>query len=197
MDPGLQIAATGMLAEQVRQDQLTNDLSNASTPGYKPDQSSQSSFGQLLLTNTSTGQTIGLLDTGVQIGRTVTDMTPAPLQQTGHPLDFGIAGDRLLRRPYRPGGPLHPRRAVQRRTPAACSSTRTATRSSARPAAPITRRRQRHRAGELRSASSTSRTPSSRATTSSPARRPGKATGIVQSGSSRDPASTRPRRWST
>jgi flagellar basal-body rod protein FlgF len=37
MDPGLYIAAAGMVAEQVRQDQLTNDLSNASTPGYKTD----------------------------------------------------------------------------------------------------------------------------------------------------------------
>ena len=33
-----------MLAEQVRQDQLTNDLANAATPGYKPDRSVQSSF---------------------------------------------------------------------------------------------------------------------------------------------------------
>ncbi len=92
MDPGLQIAATGMLAEQVRQDQLTNDLANASTPGYKADQSSQASFGQLLLENTSTRKQIGVLDTGVQIDRTVTDMTPAALQQTNEPLDFGIGG---------------------------------------------------------------------------------------------------------
>ncbi len=92
MDPGLQIAATGMLAEQVRQDQLTNDLANASTPGYKPDQSSQSSFDQLLLENSSTRKQVGVLDTGVQISRTVTDLTPAPLQPTKDPLDFGIAG---------------------------------------------------------------------------------------------------------
>jgi len=37
MDLGLYIAATGMVAEQTRQDQLSNDLANASTPGYKPD----------------------------------------------------------------------------------------------------------------------------------------------------------------
>lgn len=92
MDPGLQIAATGMLAEQVREDQLTNDLSNASTPGYKPDESSQGNFSQLLLTNMSTGQPVGTLATGVQIDRTVTDLAPNPLQSTGQPLDFGIAG---------------------------------------------------------------------------------------------------------
>ncbi len=56
MDVGLYIAASGMQAEQVRQDQLSNDLSNASTPGYKTDQSPQQSFGSLLLANTATGQ---------------------------------------------------------------------------------------------------------------------------------------------
>ena len=81
-----------MLAEQVRQDQLSNDLANASTPGYKPDQSDQQSFGALLLANTSTGQTIGTLNTGVRIDRTVTDTAPAALNPTGQPLDFGIAG---------------------------------------------------------------------------------------------------------
>jgi flagellar basal-body rod protein FlgF len=92
MDVGLYIAASGMLAEQVRQDQLTNDLANASTPGYKQDRSVQSSFPSLLLANASTGQRIGSLGTGVTISKIVTDMTPAPLQQTGQPLDFAVEG---------------------------------------------------------------------------------------------------------
>jgi len=92
MDPGLYIAASGMLAEQVRQSQLANDLSNASTAGYKPDQAEQQSFGALLLSNTSTGQQIGTINTGVRIDRVVTDTSPAALNQTGQPLDFGISG---------------------------------------------------------------------------------------------------------
>jgi flagellar basal-body rod protein FlgF len=92
MDPGLYIAASGMLAEQVRQDQLANDLANASTPGYKADHSNQQSFGALLLSNTATGQPVGSIETGVRIASTTTDLTPAPLKQTGQPLDFGIAG---------------------------------------------------------------------------------------------------------
>jgi flagellar basal-body rod protein FlgG len=92
MDIGLYIAASGMLSEQVRQDQLANDLSNASTPGYKTDTSPQQSFGAMLLQNTATGQTIGSVQTGVRLGTPVTDLTPQPLQQTGQPLDFGIAG---------------------------------------------------------------------------------------------------------
>jgi flagellar basal-body rod protein FlgF len=82
-----------MLAEQVRQNQLTNDLANASTPGYKVDNATQQSFGSLLLSNTATGQPIGNLQTGVRIDSIVTDLTPAPLHQTGQPLDFGIAGN--------------------------------------------------------------------------------------------------------
>ncbi len=92
MDTGLYIAASGMLAQQVRQDQLANDLSNASTPGYKTDASVQSDFGSMLLSNTATGQQIGSIDTGVQLGTPVTDLTPQALHSTGQPLDFGIAG---------------------------------------------------------------------------------------------------------
>jgi len=93
MDPGLYIAASGMLAEQVQQNQLSNDLANANTPGYEPQEGVQSSFGSMLLANTTTGQTIGTLNTGVTVGKTVTENVDTPLQSTGQPLDFGIAGD--------------------------------------------------------------------------------------------------------
>ncbi|MGH2872995.1 MAG: flagellar hook-basal body protein [Solirubrobacteraceae bacterium] len=93
MDSGLYIAASGMLAEQVQQSQLANNLANASTPGFEPQEGVQSSFGALLLSNTSTGQPIGTLDTGVKISSTVTDANPTPLQSTGQPLDFGISGE--------------------------------------------------------------------------------------------------------
>lgn len=93
MERGLYIAASGMVAEQMRQDQIANDLANASTPGYKADRVTQRAFGDLLLTNTVTGQTIGGLTTGVGIDRMVTDLTPQPLRATGEPLDMAIAGD--------------------------------------------------------------------------------------------------------
>jgi flagellar basal-body rod protein FlgG len=92
MDLGLFIAASGMVAEQTRQDQLSNDLANASTPGYKPDATPQHSFGEILLRNSATGQAIGSLNTGVALGKTYTDMAPAGMQSTGEPLDFGIVG---------------------------------------------------------------------------------------------------------
>jgi flagellar basal-body rod protein FlgF len=92
MDTGLYIAASGMMAQQVREDQLANDLSNSSTPGYKTDTSVQSDFGALLLANTSTGQPVGPINTGVRLGAPVTNLTPNSLHSTGQPLDFGIAG---------------------------------------------------------------------------------------------------------
>lgn len=92
MERGLYIAASGMLAEQVRQDQIANDLANASTPGYKADTSVQASFGEVLLSNTETGQAVGPMSLGVHIAQEVTDLTQGPLQQTGNPLDFALDG---------------------------------------------------------------------------------------------------------
>jgi len=96
MERGLYIAASGMLAEQVRQDQLANDLANASTPGYKADNSEQASFSDLLLWNSSTGAPVGSLSMGSRITHVVTDLTQGPLQSTGNPLDLALDGPGFL-----------------------------------------------------------------------------------------------------
>jgi flagellar basal-body rod protein FlgF len=92
MDIGLDIAASGMVAEQVRQDQLANDLSNASTPGFKPDETPQHSFGAILLANTEGGAAVGSVNEGVALGKAFTNTTPGSMQETGEPLDFAIEG---------------------------------------------------------------------------------------------------------
>ncbi len=92
MDLGLNIAAAGMLAEQVQEDQLANDLANASTPGFKAAVSDQNSFGSLLLANTATGKPIGTVQTGVSVSPAGIDLGQAALQSTGRPLDFAISG---------------------------------------------------------------------------------------------------------
>lgn len=92
MDLGLYIAASGMVAEQVRQDQLSNDLANASTPGFKPDETPQHSFGEMLMANTEGGAAIGSVNEGVALGKAYTNMTPGAMQETGEPLDFAIEG---------------------------------------------------------------------------------------------------------
>jgi flagellar basal-body rod protein FlgF len=96
MERGLYIAAGGMLAEQVRQDQIANDLANASTPGYKPDRAAQASFGEMMLQNRGSGQLIGSLSLGVRIDELRTDLTQGPLKQTGNPLDLALSGDGFL-----------------------------------------------------------------------------------------------------
>jgi flagellar basal-body rod protein FlgF len=96
MERGLYIAASGMLAEQVRQDQLANDLANASTPGYKADNSEQASFSDLLLWNSSTGAPVGSLSMGSRITKVVTDLSQGPLQSTGNPLDVALDGAGFL-----------------------------------------------------------------------------------------------------
>jgi flagellar basal-body rod protein FlgF len=93
MDRGLYIAASGMLAEQIRQDQIANDLANASTPGYKADRTSQRTFGDLLLANSATGATVGPQSTAVQVDKIVTDFSAKPARETGEALDFAITGD--------------------------------------------------------------------------------------------------------
>lgn len=92
MELALNIAASGMLAEQVQEDQLANDLANSSTPGFKPTSSDQSSFGAMLFANTATGKTIGSVDQGVQVGDTGLDLAQGSLQSTGETLDFGVSG---------------------------------------------------------------------------------------------------------
>ena len=93
MERGLYIAASGMLAEMARQDQLANDLANASTPGYKADRVSQRSFGDLMLSNSADGSTVGPLGQGAAIDKQETDLRPQALRETGQPLDLAIAGD--------------------------------------------------------------------------------------------------------
>src|SRR3954467_15417739 len=93
MERGLYIAASGMLAEMVRQDQIANDLANASTPGYKADRATQRSFGDILLANPVDGRTVGPLGLGSRIDTIVTDDTPAPARDTGEPLDFAVVGE--------------------------------------------------------------------------------------------------------
>lgn len=93
MERGLYIAASGMLAELVRQDLIANDIANVSTPGYKPDRASQRSFADVMLSNTRNGEPVGPLGLGSVIARRTTDFSPAPLRETGEPLDFAIEGE--------------------------------------------------------------------------------------------------------
>jgi flagellar basal-body rod protein FlgG len=85
-----------MLAEQLRQDLLANDLANVSTSGYKPDHASQASFGDVLLENTVSGALVGPMNMGTRIATVETDMQQGALRETGEPLDVALEGDGFL-----------------------------------------------------------------------------------------------------
>src|SRR6185437_12462017 len=125
MDSGLYIAASGMLSEMVRQEQISNQLANVNTPGFKSEGNVQEGFGELLLQNTVTGAQVGSLSLGAQISETPLDLTPNPLHETGEPLDFGIEGEGFFG--------VTPRRACA--TPATASSPPTRKASSPTPRA--------------------------------------------------------------
>lgn len=93
MDRGLFIAAAGMRAEQTRQDQLTNDLANAATAGYKRDRTTTTTFGDVLLSATRDGRAVGAVGLGPYADQTVTDLRAQPVRETGEPLDLAIEGD--------------------------------------------------------------------------------------------------------
>ena len=136
MERGLYIAASGMLAQQVRQDQIANDLANASTPGYKADRAAQASFEDMLLQNSQTGETVGSMSMGAHVARIVTSLQQGPLQQTGDPLDIALQGDGFLavstaagNRYTRNGQLSLDSRAASPPSPATSSSARTGSQS--------------------------------------------------------------------
>lgn len=96
MERGLYIAASGMLAELTRQDQIANDLANATTPGYKADRAAMRAFGELVLTDRSIGRPVGALGLGTRVAEIRTDLAQGPLKETGEPLDLALEGEGFL-----------------------------------------------------------------------------------------------------
>lgn len=91
---GFFTAASGMIAEQRRTDLLTNNMSNANTPGYKEDQTSLRAFPEMLLNllnkQASTGPRVGALNTGVYLQEAVPKFIQGDLQQTGNNTDMAL-----------------------------------------------------------------------------------------------------------
>lgn len=75
-----------------RQDQIANDLANATTAGYKSDRVSTGSFGDLMVTDLGTGGQVGSVTAGARVDRQVTDLRPGVLRTSDEPLDMAIQG---------------------------------------------------------------------------------------------------------
>jgi flagellar basal-body rod protein FlgG len=103
MDPALRAAASGMRAQQTRQEVIANNLANVNTTGYKR---SRANFEDLLYQTVTGPQVIGgpAANTlpAVQIGRGVRlsgiqkDHAQGNIETTQNPLDVAIEGDGFL-----------------------------------------------------------------------------------------------------
>lgn len=94
---GLYTAASGMISQQRRQEMLTNNMTNASTPGYKADQASLRTFPQMLLANLSNTyeNSTNELATGVYLQETVPNFLQGSLLETSHPTDIALIDGNL------------------------------------------------------------------------------------------------------
>lgn len=100
MDPALQAAASGMMAQQTRVEVIANNLANVNTTGFKR---SRAHFEDLLYQTVEEAQNEQTPDTDtseeIQVGRGVRLAAvqrveaQGPLEQTGRPLDLAIEGD--------------------------------------------------------------------------------------------------------
>ncbi|GAE28498.1 flagellar basal-body rod protein FlgF [Halalkalibacter wakoensis JCM 9140] len=93
---GMYGAAAGMIAQQQRQEMLTNNLANANTPGFKADQASLRSFPNMLIKAMNTqGQrgpapTIGELTTGVYLQERMPNFRQGDLMETSFNTDVAL-----------------------------------------------------------------------------------------------------------
>lgn len=100
---GFYTVASGMLSQQRKTEMLTNNMSNANTPGYKADQASMRAFPEMLMdrmdaTSIPTekklslpfNQRVGTLNTGVYMQETIPSFVQGDLQETGRGLDVAL-----------------------------------------------------------------------------------------------------------
>ncbi|GEK33279.1 flagellar hook-basal body protein [Kurthia sibirica] len=101
---GFYTASSGMIAQQRRTEMLSNNISNANTPGFKADQSTVRSFPDMLMSavqkkgnaslengfNPSSIQTIGGLNTGVYLQETLPNFMQGSIVETSNNTDLAL-----------------------------------------------------------------------------------------------------------
>ncbi|MFC3181842.1 flagellar basal-body rod protein FlgG [Cypionkella sinensis] len=120
----LQIAATGMSAQQMRVDVVANNLANMSTTGYNPRRADFADlhYQQLARPGTVSAQDGSVLPTGVQMGLGVRPASVSvvlgqgTLTQTGGDLDVAIEGKGYLEVTLPTGGAGYTRDGALKRT---------------------------------------------------------------------------------
>ena len=96
---GLYTAASGMITKQVQQENVSNNIANINTPGFKKDKISLKSFEELLIEtrdkqvgSSNFRNTLGMLEFGVGIDENKTYFSQGSVEDTGRNLDFAING---------------------------------------------------------------------------------------------------------
>ncbi|KAB8126756.1 flagellar hook-basal body protein [Gracilibacillus oryzae] len=100
---GFYTATNGMLAQQRRQEVLSNNMTNALTPGYKQDRTSLRAFPEMLIHRMENQHTpvstqsqvrtmteIGAINTGVYVQEAIPDFAQGTLQETEMTTDFAL-----------------------------------------------------------------------------------------------------------
>ncbi|MEJ5250897.1 MAG: flagellar hook-basal body protein [Chthonomonadetes bacterium] len=96
---GLQIAASGMLAQQVRHDVIANNLANADTTGYKADEAVFRTALESAIWRHhdpyrgAEAPRVGVMPFGTEVDEIHTDLRPGAITLTGRSLDVAIDGD--------------------------------------------------------------------------------------------------------
>jgi len=121
----LQIAATGMAAQQTRVDVISNNIANMSTSAYRPRvaEFSDLAYQQVLTPGTITSQTGTVVPAGIQMGTGVRPSTVSisvvqgALRNTGNELDVAIEGSGFLEITLPSGEPAYTRDGKLNRSP--------------------------------------------------------------------------------
>ena len=93
---GLYSSATGMLANEVKMNNISNNLANADTTAFKRDRIIKETFPDMLLHKMEQGRNpveVGSLSNGVAIDEKFIDFSQGGLKETGSQYDLAIEGD--------------------------------------------------------------------------------------------------------
>jgi flagellar basal-body rod protein FlgG len=90
VNAGLYSAVSGSVLAQTRLDAITNNLANASTPGFKAERLVQRAE------QVGTAPSAPAVSTPVTRGHLETDFSQGPIAPTGNPLDVALSGDGFL-----------------------------------------------------------------------------------------------------
>lgn len=90
--------ASGMLSQGRRLDVVASNITNVSTPGYKADHYTDSTFREEIISRVgnkdkSAGNQLGVMSYMLAPSQLYTDLEQAALEETGLPLDFAIEGE--------------------------------------------------------------------------------------------------------